>query len=70
MEVDFDSKAIRIAAAIAGNLVGYLLLGYLSHGNVEFVLTILTIINCTVILWRKLDKVEKRLTQEETTSNT
>ena len=65
MENSFDSSAIQVACAIVLNLVGYLILLFVTAGDTNSVLVILTVIDSAAILWRKLDKVQKLLEKEQ-----
>lgn len=61
MEDSVSPKVVMIAWTIVINMIGFVTLLLVTIGDIGSTLVILTVVNSVVILWRKLDKIQKLL---------
>lgn len=64
MEIYVDARVVTIVWAIVLNMVGFWALLHVTFGEIGSTLVILTVVDSAVILWRKLDKVQKLLEKD------
>ena len=65
MEIYVDARVVTIVWAIVLNMVGFWALLHVTVGEIGSTLVILTVVDSAVILWRKLDKVQKLLEKDQ-----
>ena len=65
MEIYVDARVVTIVWASVLNMVGFWALLHVTVGEIGSTLVILTVVDSAVILWRKLDKVQKLLEKDQ-----